>query len=36
MEYYKLLRGIEIPEVSDINIELKGIYSCVVDFFLPY
>ena len=32
---YKLLRGIEIPEVSDINRELKGIYSCKVDFFLP-
>ena len=33
---YKLLRGIEIPEVSDINRELKGIYSCKVDFFLPH
>lgn len=33
---YKLLKGIEIPEVSNINRELKGIYSCKVDFFLPH
>ena len=33
---YNLLRGIDIPEVSHINAELKGIYSCKVDFFLPH